>query len=137
HDAAIDKPSAEAAGAFGVLVEMHSGSVLVEPRRELMLGLLDGHAVDVVDALAHFVIRPQERRAGKRRVEIAPGKSGQVVAERVGRDTLRQVRHVGLGGGRGLVPLARSEEHTSELQSRENLVCRLLLEKKKSRPTMM
>src|SRR5436309_6117320 len=28
----------------------------------------------------------------------------------------------------------RSEEHTSELQSRENLVCRLLLEKKKTRP---
>src|SRR5690606_41546963 len=26
----------------------------------------------------------------------------------------------------------RSEEHTSELQSRENLVCRLLLEKKKN-----
>src|SRR5207302_5665240 len=31
--------------------------------------------------------------------------------------------------------IARSEEHTSELQSRENLVCRLLLEKKKSRET--
>src|SRR5690606_14582741 len=30
----------------------------------------------------------------------------------------------------------RSEEHTSELQSRENLVCRLLLEKKKIIPTM-
>src|SRR5436309_15702126 len=28
-------------------------------------------------------------------------------------------------------PYFRSEEHTSELQSRENLVCRLLLEKKK------
>src|SRR5690606_41993631 len=28
-------------------------------------------------------------------------------------------------------PTDRSEEHTSELQSRENLVCRLLLEKKK------
>src|SRR5690606_39409382 len=27
-------------------------------------------------------------------------------------------------------PPVRSEEHTSELQSRENLVCRLLLEKK-------
>src|SRR5690606_39869418 len=27
-------------------------------------------------------------------------------------------------------PATRSEEHTSELQSRENLVCRLLLEKK-------
>src|SRR5690606_39429192 len=33
------------------------------------------------------------------------------------------------GVDRGL----RSEEHTSELQSRENLVCRLLLEKKKKR----
>src|SRR5690606_40464354 len=34
--------------------------------------------------------------------------------------------------------MRRSEEHTSELQSRENLVCRLLLEKKKEaelRPT--
>src|SRR5690606_40508869 len=35
---------------------------------------------------------------------------------------ISEVLHV-LGG--------RSEEHTSELQSRENLVCRLLLEKKK------
>src|SRR3712207_7903985 len=32
--------------------------------------------------------------------------------------------------GRGLVLEARSEEHTSELQSRQYLVCRLLLEKK-------
>src|SRR5260221_5928194 len=30
-----------------------------------------------------------------------------------------------------LVPLVRSEEHTSELQSHSDLVCRLLLEKKK------
>src|SRR2546427_9364967 len=30
-------------------------------------------------------------------------------------------------------PEARSEEHTSELQSQSNLVCRLLLEKKKQR----
>src|SRR2546430_4287781 len=30
----------------------------------------------------------------------------------------------------------RSEEHTSELQSQSNLVCRLLLEKKKSRARM-
>src|SRR5690606_40110618 len=30
---------------------------------------------------------------------------------------------------------ARSEEHTSELQSRENLVCRLLLEKKNTTKT--
>src|SRR5690606_41709821 len=42
--------------------------------------------------------------------------------------------HVARGGVMlevGYFPL-RSEEHTSELQSRENLVCRLLLEKKKA-----
>src|SRR3989442_10383397 len=32
-------------------------------------------------------------------------------------------------------PRARSEEHTSELQSRPHLVCRLLLEKKKKQHT--
>src|SRR5258707_7441777 len=33
-------------------------------------------------------------------------------------------------------PFGRSEEHTSELQSRQYLVCRLLLEKKKSNLTV-
>src|SRR5947209_16898179 len=33
-----------------------------------------------------------------------------------------------------LLPQPRSEEHTSELQSRQYLVCRLLLEKKKNKP---
>src|SRR5437588_8708032 len=35
-----------------------------------------------------------------------------------------------------VVALERSEEHTSELQSHSDLVCRLLLEKKKRPPTM-
>src|SRR5262249_60797335 len=35
------------------------------------------------------------------------------------------------GFGEAAAPPARSEEHTSELQSLTNLVCRLLLEKKK------
>src|SRR5438270_9037423 len=44
----------------------------------------------------------------------------------------------GAAGGRALLLVGggrragRSEEHTSELQSQSNLVCRLLLEKKKS-----
>src|SRR3712207_8271993 len=38
----------------------------------------------------------------------------------------------GVGGVAGAYPEARSEEHTSELQSRQYLVCRLLLEKKKT-----
>src|SRR5205085_11353659 len=36
----------------------------------------------------------------------------------------------GSGGDPAQASLARSEEHTSELQSQSNLVCRLLLEKK-------
>src|SRR5438874_9000852 len=36
-----------------------------------------------------------------------------------------------LGIGTNAAALSRSEEHTSELQSRRDLVCRLLLEKKK------
>src|SRR3712207_8794637 len=39
--------------------------------------------------------------------------------------------HQRVGGGEGRRP--RSEEHTSELQSRQYLVCRLLLEKKKKK----
>src|SRR2546422_8541018 len=38
---------------------------------------------------------------------------------------------VSLSRGSGHLPQPRSEEHTSELQSRLHLVCRLLLEKKK------
>src|SRR2546422_6047050 len=48
------------------------------------------------------------------------------VSDRYGR---RPVLLVGLAGS----AVARSEEHTSELQSRLHLVCRLLLEKKKKK----
>src|SRR2546430_10147472 len=37
---------------------------------------------------------------------------------------------LGTFGGAALMSGSRSEEHTSELQSQSNLVCRLLLEKK-------
>src|SRR3989442_12053701 len=54
--------------------------------------------------------------------------------DRIGADVRH---HVHAHGGDGAVRLdltlmMRSEEHTSELQSRPHLVCRLLLEKKKS-----
>src|SRR3712207_7532692 len=42
-----------------------------------------------------------------------------------------------LAGSPRSVPVPRSEEHTSELQSRQYLVCRLLLEKKKKNYTNM
>src|SRR2546422_3828783 len=55
-----------------------------------------------------------------------PGKSSQLVLERVDRAVPRIV-----GLDVAAARFARSEEHTSELQSRLHLVCRLLLEKKK------
>src|SRR2546430_6307453 len=54
------------------------------------------------------------------------------LAERdVQRDRVRRARPPGRRGGSG-VRRPRSEEHTSELQSQSNLVCRLLLDKKKT-----
>src|SRR3712207_8733859 len=65
------------------------------------------------------LFRSYERKAVRpaaRADPDAPGKCGH-----------RRLRR--RGGGAGGRP-ARSEEHTSELQSRQYLVCRLLLEKK-------
>src|SRR3712207_7018222 len=47
--------------------------------------------------------------------------------------TYERVRGSSLASARAPLKEERSEEHTSELQSRQYLVCRLLLEKKKSR----
>src|SRR5207247_6362915 len=53
-------------------------------------------------------------------------------AQSVKDEVFEQFPFVDVAFGPGQVPkLARSEEHTSELQSRVDLVCRLLLEKKK------
>src|SRR3712207_7333412 len=54
-----------------------------------------------------------------------PPPAGAARPTRAGGVEQRQV------GRAGQVPVVRSEEHTSELQSRQYLVCRLLLEKKK------
>src|SRR5690606_41331657 len=51
----------------------------------------------------------------------------------VGTSTRELLHLIEAAAGRKAVVEERSEEHTSELQSRENLVCRLLLEKKKTK----
>src|SRR3712207_8400472 len=75
------------------------------------------------------------RSAGAAGAEAAAGDRGGLLSGAGGRDpggaggTLLRLRHRlgALCGG-----ISRSEEHTSELQSRQYLVCRLLLEKKKT-----
>src|SRR2546423_14759785 len=56
-----------------------------------------------------------------------PLPQGERVFERGERSRCHAMLHAPFGGAKG----ARSEEHTSELQSLAYLVCRLLLEKKK------
>src|SRR5205085_11536429 len=67
-------------------------------------------------APAHRLLRPHR-----------PRRPGPVLVYR----ELRQYHSAELRGRVGK-PVQRSEEHTSELQSQSNLVCRLLLEKKKN-----
>src|SRR3712207_8267746 len=60
-------------------------------------------------------------------IEGGPGNDTVYAAE-------GQTDVIDCGPGRDIVEFdARSEEHTSELQSRQYLVCRLLLEKKKKK----
>src|SRR2546422_1125504 len=76
------------------------------------------------DGLMHGTARksPADQRNG---TEAVPYRNGQSVTRSVG-NALRGVPCRNQYGTE-----VRSEEHTSELQSRLHLVCRLLLEKKK------
>src|SRR2546427_6584314 len=78
------------------------------------------------------LFRSVERKPAEGRAHSGSANALGVVAARVGGV---QVRQFNAGGFSRFdfyrnIP-ARSEEHTSELQSQSNLVCRLLLEKKK------
>src|SRR5260221_8793395 len=66
--------------------------------------------------------RPLRSRGRHRLARIRAGQRGQRGA-RLGADRPRPRRWI----------VVRSEEHTSELQSHSDLVCRLLLEKKKKK----
>src|SRR5688572_31261113 len=73
----------------------------------------------------------QRRRQRRRGEAVAESEELQVRRDHGLADELRVVRHHQRGRRQRNAALAhRSEEHTSELQSQSNLVCRLLLEKK-------
>src|SRR5690606_9908079 len=82
-------------------------------------------ALDETDEVARFEAVthvPGEDGPSRHVVAVPDGDSLAVTVTDDGETSTRRVARA---------PGARSEEHTSELQSRENLVCRLLLEKKK------
>src|SRR2546427_5002625 len=76
---------------------------------------------------------PEARRVAQgRRAERGPAEVVQPRPEEVA-GVSAAVLHRAARASRGLAAAPhRSEEHTSELQSQSNLVCRLLLEKKKN-----
>ena len=89
----------------------------------LDLGGLDGVRVDALlfgESHGRVVITTSEAEAG---AATERAKLLGVPAARIG---------IVNGGGTLDIVIGRSEEHTSELQSRTKLVCRLLLEKKKN-----
>src|SRR3712207_8239062 len=78
----------------------------------------------------------------RRSREPAYARAGGASADRICRWKLRKITAVAHATADGMpitartAAVARSEEHTSELQSRQYLVCRLLLEKKKTLPRL-
>src|SRR5690606_13893464 len=98
---------------------------------------LEGRSTELVDEMGQAMESASGRlefeQAAQLRDQIAAIRRVQarqyVEGEQVEMDVLACV----MEQGTACVLLMRSEEHTSELQSRENLVCRLLLEKKKKR----
>src|SRR2546430_9005662 len=68
------------------------------------------------------------RASGEHQERPVPLAAGDEERRRQGERGFQAGEHSGLRAR-----LFRSEEHTSELQSQSNLVCRLLLEKKKQR----
>src|SRR3712207_6901057 len=73
----------------------------------------------------------QVEREPPRGTQTRPQRHERAVAVRRARPDHHERAHVGAAVPRRS-PRRRSEEHTSELQSRQYLVCRLLLEKKKN-----
>src|SRR2546429_6881449 len=80
-----------------------------------------------------FRSRVKFETASERRTRIAHADADFVSAARTLSEMLLSPVAAQLGKNRLLI-VSRSEEHTSELQSRLHLVCRLLLEKKKKDP---
>src|SRR5256885_5760288 len=108
------------------------------------MGCLRPHEVTALQALRE---QAQPIPAPPQNLHPIPGaaaKHKELPGERIfcqlslheSRQTIEPLAHVGAAGGRrsflrAALCVSRSEEHTSELQSPCNLVCRLLLEKKK------
>src|SRR3712207_7338802 len=89
------------------------------------LSLHDALPISAADPEPDPVLHPTEPT-------VSQGEAAGAVT--VGVEDVADGQQVTIGAPDRAGLFSRSEEHTSELQSRQYLVCRLLLEKKKTRP---
>src|SRR5690606_39737626 len=102
-------------------VQLHSPSTPA-PRRSSALSLHDALPIYY---RVYAPDLPGAGRSGKPDASYHPERLAEAIGAIIGALGIRGCRAIGN---------SRSEEHTSELQSREKLVCRLLLEKKNQTP---
>src|SRR5690606_39378434 len=128
-------------------MEGHAATIRVGPREEIksiktaVAKAKSGDTVRVIGgeyAEGNIVIRTSLTLVGEGHPVIDGEKAHEpisILAPNVTIDgfTIKASGHSSLRDIAGIKIYDRSEEHTSELQSRENLVCRLLLEKKKKK----
>src|SRR5690554_2267776 len=93
-------------GGMGVVYLAHQSAL----SRDVVVKLLPPNFADDADALARF----QREARGMSKLQ---------------HPHIVSVYDFGIEDGQAYIVMERSEEHTSELQSRPHLVCRLLLEK--------
>src|SRR5690606_39931394 len=98
-----------------------------------MAALSDGLIIAMIVAYAIALFLFALEAAYGRRKALAPGRMdpvGATAGSESGAKGAGGREYASASPAVGGYSTVRSEEHTSELQSRENLVCRLLLEKK-------
>src|SRR5688572_4228088 len=140
--------------AIATLVSMTIVLIYIDLEIQILPDVIDlpGAAIGLIVGALHMGALYPDLLLSRTLLESIAGAaagSGVLLAISLAYKLIRKVEGMGLGdvkmmamlgaviGWEPLFPLfvlaSRSEEHTSELQSQSNLVCRLLLEKKKKK----
>src|SRR5204862_6090940 len=93
------------------------------------------HSSPYYPSESHGTPRDQHSFPTRRSSDLFPKGTDKSAQSRGKATTMGHRNKATFANGTGSIPKVRSEEHTSELQSRRDLVCRLLLEKKKQKRT--
>src|SRR5690242_743175 len=108
----------------------YEGAIIFDGAERRFRDINDSEALGIIIIHQELALIPQMSIAENIFLSHPPARLGVIDRDAVYRRTGELLAQVGLREPPDKI-VARSEEHTSELQSHVNLVCRLLLEKKK------